>query len=182
MTEPSDPSTVDVTVDLLNRPWIFSQRHLLTEKNFTDEAKRRGLFLSESGLEILHKHSVLVPLLRVERDLAGVRRELRRKQPSPWHWEILTGSPPTTAPGLAAEGDAGRVSEGSISSFEPWRRRRRRHKEVSYKAWDYLYSRTNSCFCGTAEKHSRFSLAVRVLHGQMASSQLTRKQRLASED
>jgi hypothetical protein len=78
VTEPSKSPTAGVTVELLNRPWVFSQRHLLTEKNFLDEAKRRGLALSESGLETVHEHGVLVPLLRVERDLAEVRRELLR--------------------------------------------------------------------------------------------------------
>jgi hypothetical protein len=129
-----------VTADLLARPWILSQRRLLTERQLADEFKRRGLFVSDNGLEALHQHGVLVPWLRVDRDLVEIRREFRRRQPSPWHWELLAGSPSTQAPGLLEEWSAGRVRDGLREPFEPWRRRVRRHGDVRYHAWDYLYS------------------------------------------
>jgi hypothetical protein len=52
----------------------------------------------------------------------------------------LTGSPPTRAPDLVEEWLAGRVTDGAATPFVPWRKRRRTHGEIHYRAWDNLYS------------------------------------------
>ena len=44
-----------------------------------------------------------MPWLRIDRDLPEIRREFRRKQASPWRWELLAGAPPTQSPGLLEE-------------------------------------------------------------------------------
>jgi hypothetical protein len=130
----------DVTKELLTRPWVLSQRNLLTEKKFLADLKLRGLFVTESHLEILHKHGVLIPWIRVDRDVDEIRREFRRKNPSPWRWELLSSDPPTTAVELVEEWDSGRASDGASRSFVPWKRRLHQRGEISFRAWDYLYS------------------------------------------
>jgi hypothetical protein len=140
MTDPDRRRRLEVTPELLRRPWALSQRHLLTEKDFLGEANRREYPLSPATLEALHQHGVLIPWLRVDRDIPEIRRELRRKEPSPWRWELVSGSPPTTAPGLVEEWSAGRVMDASAAAFGPWGRRDRSHRAVSYRAWDFLYS------------------------------------------
>lgn len=69
ITSATDEPNGAVTAELLARPWVLSQRRLLTERQFADESKRRGLFVSDAGLEALPQYGVLVPWLRVDRDL-----------------------------------------------------------------------------------------------------------------
>lgn len=140
VTAPGADTRSTITRELLAQPWILSQRRALTVRDFRDAAKRRGLTISDEGLELLHRRGILVPWLRVERDVAEIHREVRRKTPSPWRWELMTGQPSTDAPALIEEWDAGRVADGATSAFEPWKRRTRTWRDIGYTAWDFLYS------------------------------------------
>jgi hypothetical protein len=51
--------------DLMELPWAFSQRDLLSAEKFRDECKRRGVsILLDEELETLHREGVLIPLVR----------------------------------------------------------------------------------------------------------------------
>jgi hypothetical protein len=51
--------------DLMELPWAFSQRGLLSAEKFRDECRRRGVSIRlDEELETLHREGVLIPLAR----------------------------------------------------------------------------------------------------------------------
>ena len=59
-------------VDLVELPFAFTQRSLLTESAFIREAEKRHVRLRPATLEALHRLKLLVPLLRFSRDRAAI--------------------------------------------------------------------------------------------------------------
>ena len=60
-----DPTVVPRSLDLLSLPFAFTQRRLLTDSYFIEEAKKRGYDLNRDILEWLHRRGVVVPLFRL---------------------------------------------------------------------------------------------------------------------
>ena len=124
-------------VDLLDLPFVFSQLGLLTTSGFVREAKDRGVTLTATQLEGLHRFRVLPPLLRVSRDGRAIARH-RNANPvlasQLAHWE------PTSAESLGEARDAGRVHAAAAEGFVARRRMTRKLGEVEYRTSSFLYS------------------------------------------
>ena len=60
-----EDAPVASTIDLLDQPWVFSQTRLLGEREFTNEAKKRGLYISPGQIEQLHRRGILIPFFRI---------------------------------------------------------------------------------------------------------------------
>ena len=60
-----DPTVVPRSLDLLALPFAFTQRNLLNDSQFAEEARKRGYDLDRDILEWLHRRGVLVPLFRL---------------------------------------------------------------------------------------------------------------------
>jgi hypothetical protein len=106
-------------------------------RQFISEARRRGVVLSDEHLEALHRSRLLVPFLRVKRDvrlIAGLARgnHLRLRQVAGWH--------PTTRQDLDEAADRGWVFDPASEGFISRQRRRRRAGDTTYLASDYIYS------------------------------------------
>jgi hypothetical protein len=56
------------TLRLLDEPFTFTQYRPLLPRQFIDEAKKCGLWLSEQELEALHRVRLLMPFYRLARD------------------------------------------------------------------------------------------------------------------
>ena len=128
-------------VETLVRPSALSQRQPLLEREFASATARRRLGGSLSGhLEPLHRDGLLVPILRVDRPVRRLKTAARRATEA---WErsaILHRAPPTDAPTLVGELGTGRLSLGRETPFRPWRNRARHGGDVTFHAYDYLYS------------------------------------------
>jgi len=127
-------------LEAVGRPFVLSQRPLLTEKQVLDAASIRGLRLFRSEqLDGLHRREILVPLLRVDRPVRRLRAESRRSEA--WRrWGILTGAPPVHAHELLEEVEVGRVVPVRDQPFRRWSTRQRTEGDVSFLAYEYLFS------------------------------------------
>jgi hypothetical protein len=127
------------TSGLVDLPFAFTQRALLRPDQFSRELATRGLTVSESGLEQLHRARVLVPFLRVWRDARRVRRAFQRDDP--WAWEIAHWEP-TSPSDLAQAQAAGRISDPASERFLPPRQRIANVGEGKHQISAYLYSQS----------------------------------------
>lgn len=75
-TQPDGPARS--SVELLDRPWVFTQLKPLTADQFVRHAQLRGYEIVVQDLEALHRKGILVPLLRVSRDGRRLRADIRR--------------------------------------------------------------------------------------------------------
>jgi hypothetical protein len=151
MSEPAMPpiiirralaATSRSSLDLLTLQYPFSQVNLLTPEGFAKEAERRHshaargrLHLDVAGLEELHRHGVLVPLLRV--DLGDADPERRIDVSGSLTAQHVTNTIPAE---LFRAADEGRVHDPAAEAFAAWPTERRR---VLWPTVDsgYLYSR-----------------------------------------
>ncbi|MET7395959.1 hypothetical protein ABZS66_20945 [Dactylosporangium sp. NPDC005572] len=69
------------SLDILGRPWVFSQRIPLDTKKLLDEAKRRGVGLDLAGLRELYRLGVLAPLVELTSRRVGEPIELSPPEP-----------------------------------------------------------------------------------------------------
>ncbi len=101
------------TLDLLDRPLVFSQQDLLPPSEFTRFASTRGIDVREEHLEQLHRRRVLVPFF-----------EILNKASSKWsritvEGGIVGGSDIQRIYGAASDG---RLADPASRSFQRWRR------------------------------------------------------------
>src|SRR4051794_4851569 len=76
--------------DLVELPYSFMQLRALMPQQFIAAAQERGVYLTEDLLEFFHRHRLLVPLLRVRRDVRLIarlvkQRDVRARQVAHWH-------------------------------------------------------------------------------------------------
>jgi hypothetical protein len=169
--------------EVLPRPWVLTQRPLLLEKQFMDEASRRGLRLFRTeALESLHRLDLLVPLLRYDRPIRRLRATVRRSEP--WmRWGLLHQSPPIYPFDLVEEIHAGRVVLTRSVPVRAWRDRDRIEGDVHFLAREFLYSPYQLLLIPTVREglESRNALKARTLPTAWVDGVLKRA-RLASAE
>ena len=104
---------------------------------FQSACRERGVFVTDTDLEALHRERILVPLLRVGRDWAAIRRFLRREPRARFqfsHWQ------PTTRVDLLEAGESGRVFDPAGERSRSARERERTLDGIRYEQSVYLYS------------------------------------------
>jgi len=127
-------------VDVLSRPYVLSQRPLLTEKQFMDESSKRGLRLFHSGqLANLHKDQLLVPLFRFDRPTRRLRAEARRAED--WRrWAILNWPAPVYANSVTDRLDDGTLVLARTQTSRGWSNRERMEGDVGFLAREFVFS------------------------------------------
>lgn len=124
-------------VDLVDLPYSFTQLAPLMPATFIREAAARGVQLTETQLEGLHRLRLLVPLFRVRRDGRAVAAAARRRAPDAWelaHWQ------PTQRWDLQRARDQGRLHAAAGEPFVSRKRLVRSVAGIEYRTSDYLYS------------------------------------------
>lgn len=126
------------SLDVVEVPYAFTQLPLLTASAFLKEARERGLHLSESALESLHRAGLLVPLYRVRRDWRRVvGYERRGDEHGARYLAHGTASTGAQVAGLLRED---RLRDPSQERFRPWRHYRRDVAGHTSSASYFLYS------------------------------------------
>jgi hypothetical protein len=106
------PSTVPSALDLLGLPFVFTQTGLLRPGQFISEAKKRGVTLERSELELFHRRRVLVPLYRVHaRPIAPGSDRSPALQAQSTEYQVYLAS------------SLGRLSDPADRPFARWPRR-----------------------------------------------------------
>src|SRR5271170_570290 len=109
-------------VDLLDLPYSFTQLEPLMPGEFQAEAKQRGLMLTDTELETLHRLRFVVPTFRVARDGRELAL-LARRQPDRIY--KLCGWKPTSRQHLEQARRAGMLFEADAERFRSLTSRRR---------------------------------------------------------
>jgi hypothetical protein len=122
-------------VDLVELPFAFTQRSLLTESAFIKEAEKRNVRLRPTTLEALHRLKLLVPLLRFSRDRAAIVRAMKARSPFLYQ---LTDVEFTESWSLAEIHRLGQLHDGR--RFIQRSNLERRAGDREYRASVYLYS------------------------------------------
>jgi hypothetical protein len=125
------------TLRLLDEPFTFTQYRPLLPRQFIDEAKRCGLWLSEQELEAIHRVRLLVPLYRLARDGREIANAHRRGEDAYHlaHWQ------PTSRADLTDARTHGRLYDAASEAFIARRRLKRPLGDRSYESSVFLYSR-----------------------------------------
>ncbi len=113
-------------IDLLQMPewpYAFSQRNLLTTRDFCREAERRGCRLDARQLEAFHRAGVLVPLFQMG--------------PGQWRVERVDGSGHQE---LLRVRDSGGLQDPRVAGYLPWLRFRSRTGPIRLYTRNFLYS------------------------------------------
>lgn len=131
------------TVDLVSLPYVFTQSALLTAADFVRRARDRDVVITEHEMEVLHRERVLVPLLRVSRDIRPLRRAIARSPEVaelasrlPWeaaHWR------PTQVEDVVTAYARRRLFDPASERYIAPVRRSRTYERVSYTVSGYLY-------------------------------------------
>lgn len=130
------------SVEILGLPWPFSQIGLLTPEEFVKQAAQRhvriggtrGRDLDRSGLEELHRQSIIVPLYRVDLHGGGPARAVDVSGS-----RHSRGGLPTVLSELYQAARVGRVADPAAEPFQPWPTARRRPLWPGVDS-GYLYS------------------------------------------
>ncbi len=110
-------------LELIDIPYAFAQRDLLSASEFADEAKKRGVDLDLGQLEAFHRAGILIPLYASR----GVR--------PPWKSSDASGH------GSYRElRDAGDLVDPRKEGFRPWRRFRHLVDGYAEPTRSWLYS------------------------------------------
>jgi hypothetical protein len=124
------------TLRLLDEPFTFTQYRPLLPRQFIDEAKKCGLWLSEQELEALHRVRLLMPFYRLARDGREIANAHRRGEDAYHlaHWQ------PTSRADLTDARTHDRLHDAASEPFIARRRLKRPLGEWSYESSVYLYS------------------------------------------
>jgi len=124
------------TLRLLDEPFTFTQYRPLLPRQFIDEAKKCGLWLSEQELEALHRVRLLMPFYRLARDGREIANAHRRGEDAYHlaHWQ------PTSRADLTDARTHDRLHDAASEPFLARRRLKRPLGEWSYESSVYLYS------------------------------------------
>lgn len=126
------------SVDLLDQPYIFSQRKLLSPDGFAKAAKERGgPNLHFTDFEGFHRLGLLVPFLRVQRDGRAIAGLARSRSADAWH---LSEIEHTETWDLLRLREEQRLRDPAIEAFRAARWRYRTTGEIEYRPSQYLYS------------------------------------------
>jgi hypothetical protein len=125
------------SVDLVDRPYAFSQLRPLLLNGFAGEARKRGFSHGDQTFEALHRFRILSPLFRVKRDGRTIAN-LARTDPSlarqVAYWQ------PTSAEDLVDARNAGRLFDPALEPITAYRRLMRPLNDHTYLSSVYLYS------------------------------------------
>jgi hypothetical protein len=124
-------------LDLLDLPFSFWQLPLLSEAQFTREARARGVLLSPQMMELLHRMRLLTPLYRVQRDGRAIAAAVRRNDPFAWREADWL---PMSRTHLVEACEVGRVHDPAEEHFIARQRLDRQVGDIPYRASAYLYS------------------------------------------
>jgi hypothetical protein len=128
-------STRRASTDLVGLSLPFTQRPLLDPNEFIDESRKRGIDLSTSLLEDLHRHKILIPFFRIVRD------GQRKVKVIDVEGSLIPELTVSGLNGLLMEpARAGRLADPSSERFLRWQRRRRSDLQPASTGSDYLYS------------------------------------------
>ncbi len=125
------------TLSLVDEPFAFTQFRPLLPRQFIEEAKKCGLWLSQQELEAWHRVRILVPFYRLARDGRAIARAYRHGEDAYHlaHWQ------PTSRADLVEARRHARLHDPACEPFIAYRRLKRRLGERSYESSVYLYSR-----------------------------------------
>jgi hypothetical protein len=138
-----DNRSMRSTAELLELPYTFAVRELLTADDYLRGLRDRGISMSREGLEGLHRVGLVVPFLRVRRDgreIAAAFRARERDAYSIAHWQYKARRDLEEL--VAAE----RLFDPAREKFIPRSQMRRDLGEFHYDASAYLYAQQQYIF------------------------------------
>jgi hypothetical protein len=124
-------------VDIVELPYVFTQRPLLTADRFARHAADRSVRLHPFVLESLHRLRLFQPLLLVRRDGRAIATAVRRKDPEAF-W-LMRGEPDSVGDLLKARTD-GRLLDPRTSPFSSYDRLKRGTGRTRYESASFIYS------------------------------------------
>lgn len=134
------------SIDLLELELVFSQQPPLTPTRFLDEYKRRVsgagsslIFLEQ--LEALHKARVLIPLVRLVKDVRRIWREAGREGVSPLSVIFQHLSDHSILNNYLHGYGVGRMTDPRTEQFKPWHTYAREFEGHSFRTSLFCYSR-----------------------------------------
>ena len=117
---------VPSSLELLQIPFAFSQKHLLVASTFVSEARKRGFNLCRDRLEVLHRSEALIPMFRIHSRRVGPSTDRRPQQQLPGQsWELYSAS------------DRGHLLDPFERPFSPWPSSRSYHA-IYYSSFQLL--------------------------------------------
>ncbi len=125
------------TPELLELPYSFWQLRPLNETQFLAALKERGLYINERILHGLHRLGILVPFFRYKRNGREIAAAVRRGDSDVWEQAFWI---PSDSYGLRAVNGEGALFDPAGEGFTARRRLDRKVGDVSYLAWEFLYS------------------------------------------
>jgi hypothetical protein len=135
-----DPTPGLSALDVVDLPFVFTQRRALAGLDFSREADRRGLRIDEGRLEALHRAGILVPFLGIRYD-AGAVAARASAEGDVDAGEVKAALDYTSTDGahLLQERVVGDLFDPSVEPFAPWSESRswRRYR---YRRRAFLYS------------------------------------------
>jgi hypothetical protein len=134
----TESNRVRSAVDLLELPYSFTQRQLLTVRDFERAGSERGVGLTGDDLEALHRSRLLVPLFRVRRDGRAINAAARGGNP---HLaRVLAHWTPQRRDDLRETKKAGQLYDAAAEPFIARSRLLRPLDERTYEASVFLYA------------------------------------------
>lgn len=115
------------TIALLDHDYIFSQRRLLSPKDFADACKARGLTLpdlvfGQDFLDLFHHFRALLPLYRIQRDMEPAKVAARKNDEQALYAAVFGQAPRRDGPALRWYRDHGWLHDPRIEPHRPRRR------------------------------------------------------------
>lgn len=138
----SDPAAED-SLRLLDEPFVFTQRPVLTVHQFIDELHKRTPHWPDEGqLEAFHRADLLVPIYAIRADPKDLRFRANAQARTISREEIQGMLEYTSTRGfeLVEEREIGDLSSPVADGYEPWRNHRRSYRGMPYRSRRYLYS------------------------------------------
>lgn len=134
---------VEPFINLLDEPFVFTQRPALTVSNFGSELRQRKVAWPEDGqLEAFHRAGLLVPIYAIRYDprLVRARTKAVGRHLSRDDIRGLLDFTNTYGEGLIGERDVGDLAIPGTEGYTSWRGQRRTFAGRPYRTRQYLYS------------------------------------------
>lgn len=130
-------------LDVLDEPFVFTQRQALTVDGLIRELRKRKVGWADQGqIEAFHREGLLVPIYSVAYDPADVRSRAAAdgrslsKDDVRGFLDYIT----TDGFGLIEQRQLGDLRSPAADGYTPWRRQRRTFQGRPYQTQQYLYS------------------------------------------
>lgn len=125
--------------ELLDLPFIFSQRPLISETRMQQTARDRGVQLGRDGLEALHRVGALVPMFRVAKNVRSAAAYARHGKLDPFRRAALFGLD-LHASGLRRARAHELLHDPGFEPFRPWSSYARELQGGRERASEFVYS------------------------------------------